>query len=95
MGGAESVTLLVSEMPFHNHNVMVSSEIADVQIPTVDVCYGRSGGGSAYIASNAGLQAMAPQMLAPAGGSLPHNNMQPYVTLNYCIALQGVFPARP
>ena len=37
---------------------------------------------------------MAPQALAPAGGSLPHNNMQPYLTLNFCIALQGVFPPR-
>src|SRR5215210_7730910 len=79
MSGTETVTLLVSEMPFHNHNVMVSSEIADVQIPTVDVTFGRSGGGSAYIASNAGIQPMAPQMLSPAGGSLPHNNMQPYL----------------
>jgi microcystin-dependent protein len=38
---------------------------------------------------------MAPQSLSPAGGSLPHNNMMPYLTLNFCIALQGVFPARP
>jgi microcystin-dependent protein len=38
---------------------------------------------------------MNPQALAPTGGSLPHNNMQPYLTLNFCIALQGVFPARP
>ena len=36
-----------------------------------------------------------PKALTPAGGSLPHNNLQPYLTLNYCIALQGVFPARP
>ena len=38
---------------------------------------------------------LAPQQLAPTGGDLPHNNMQPYLSLNYCIALQGVFPARP
>ena len=95
IGGAESVTLLISEIPVHTHNIVVSAEIADVQIPTADVAYARSGGGSAYIASNAGLQPMAPQMLAPAGGSLPHNNMQPYLTLNFCIALQGVFPPRP
>ena len=37
---------------------------------------------------------MAPQGLPPAGGGLPHNNMQPYLTLNFCIALQGVFPPR-
>jgi microcystin-dependent protein len=38
---------------------------------------------------------MAFQTLAPAGGSLPHNNMMPYLVVNFCIALQGVFPARP
>jgi microcystin-dependent protein len=38
---------------------------------------------------------MAPQAIAPSGGSLPHNNLQPYLTLNFCIALQGVFPQRP
>jgi microcystin-dependent protein len=95
IGGAESVTLLVSEMPLHNHNIMVSPEVGDVQIPTADVVYARSSNGNAYTNSNSGLQLMAPQMLAPAGGSLPHNNMQPYLTLNFCIALQGVFPPRP
>ena len=38
---------------------------------------------------------MAFQALPPAGGGLPHNNMQPYLTLNFCIALQGIFPQRP
>ena len=38
---------------------------------------------------------MAPQALSLAGGGLPHNNMQPYLTLNFCIALQGIFPQRP
>src|ERR687894_267709 len=37
---------------------------------------------------------MAPQMVTPSGGSLPHNNMQPYLTVNFCIAMQGVFPPR-
>jgi microcystin-dependent protein len=40
------------------------------------------------------LVAMSPSALSPSGGGLPHNNMQPYLTLNFCIALQGVFPAR-
>ena len=93
--GTETVTLLVSEMPIHTHSLSASTEIGDVQIPTVDTTYARSGGGSAYIASNAGLVTMAPQTLAPAGGSLPHSNLQPYLTLNFCIALQGIFPQRP
>ncbi|MGA9335525.1 MAG: phage tail protein, partial [Rudaea sp.] len=43
---------------------------------------------------NQNLVSMAPEALAPAGGDQPHNNMQPYLTLNFCIALQGVFPPR-
>jgi microcystin-dependent protein len=41
------------------------------------------------------LVGLAPETLARAGGGLPHNNMMPYLTLSFCIALQGVFPQRP
>jgi microcystin-dependent protein len=51
--------------------------------------------GLAMYAAPANMIPMAPQTLAPAGGGLPHNNMQPYLTLNFCIALQGIFPQRP
>ena len=43
----------------------------------------------------ANLTPLAPQATAIAGGSLPHNNMMPYLTLNFCIAMQGIFPQRP
>ena len=92
--GAESITLLVSEIPFHNHTLMVSSEISDVQTPTASTALGRSGGGNAWTSTVANVVQLAPQALAAAGGSLPHNNMQPYLTLNFCIALQGIFPQR-
>jgi microcystin-dependent protein len=55
----------------------------------------RSSTGSAYTTTLNPLTRMALQSLPPAGGSLPHNNMQPYLTLNFCIALQGIFPQRP
>jgi microcystin-dependent protein len=56
----------------------------------------RSSNAAAYQTNTSGnLQMMAPQALALAGGGLPHNNMQPYLTLNFCIALQGIFPQRP
>jgi microcystin-dependent protein len=93
--GTETVTLLVSEIPIHTHSLMASSDPADAQIPSVNATLARSSGGDAFTASTSGLTQMAPQALAPAGGSLPHNNLQPYLTLNFCIALQGVFPARP
>jgi microcystin-dependent protein len=48
-----------------------------------------------YIASNTGpFVNLSPNALPPAGGDQPHNNMQPYLTLSFCIALQGVFPPR-
>ncbi len=93
--GTETVTLLVSEMPLHTHSLMASSDPGDAQIPSANATLARSSGGNAYTASNAGLGQMAPQALAPAGGGLPHSNMQPYLTVNFCIAMQGVFPARP
>jgi microcystin-dependent protein len=51
-------------------------------------------GANLYQASNAGLVTMSDNAIAPAGGDQPHNNMQPYLTLNFCIALQGVYPPR-
>jgi len=95
MSGVETITLLQSEIPIHTHNVMVSADPGNVQIPVPTASIARASGGSAYSNSNAGLVQMAPQALSPTGGSLPHNNMQPYLTLNYCIALQGIFPQRP
>jgi microcystin-dependent protein len=93
--GVESITLLVSEIPLHTHTQLASPDPANVQIPVNTACLARASGGSAYSTSTAGLTPMAPQMLSLAGGGLPHNNMQPYLTLNFCIALQGVFPQRP
>ncbi len=92
-GGSESVTLLVSEIPVHTHSLMAdSSDPAESNDPTGNVMC-RSKNGNAYT-TDIKLTQMAFQGLPPAGGSLPHNNMQPYLTLNFCIALQGVFPPR-
>jgi microcystin-dependent protein len=56
---------------------------------------GRPSAGNAFVPpAGAPLVSMSNQALPPAGGSLPHNNMQPYLTVNFCIALQGVFPPR-
>ena len=95
-GGAEFVTLLQSEMPAHTHTVSASNVTAEFQAPTNQSTLARSSGANAYQTNTgASLTNMAFQTAAPAGGSLPHNNMQPYLVLNFCIALQGVFPARP
>lgn len=94
MSGTESVTLLVSEIPLHTHTLSCSIDDADLRIPSPARSLAKSSGGNIYAPTN-GTQIMAFQGLPPAGGGLPHNNMQPYLTLNFCIALQGVFPARP
>lgn len=92
-GGVETITLIESEIPSHTHLVQASDFPADRTVPDPASIMGASSGGSLY-ANPANLVTMAFQALAPAGGGLPHNNMMPYLTLNFCIALQGVFPPR-
>jgi microcystin-dependent protein len=92
-GGSETVSLLVSEIPAHSHAVRANGAPADLQLPGPTRSLARSGGGSAYQTdSTNNLVAMSPQALTSAGSGQPHNNMQPYLTFNFCIALQGVFP---
>lgn len=97
MSGTESVTLLVSEMPLHTHVLRASNQQGDVQGPTATTSIARPFGALPWVpGAPAGPQVLfAFQGLPPAGGGLPHNNMQPYLTLNFCIALQGIFPQRP
>jgi microcystin-dependent protein len=96
MGGSETVTLLQSEMPIHNHNVATHNlDAGGLQNPAPTVLLAKSSQGNAYQTTvNQSLVQMAFQALSPAGGGLPHNNMMPYLTLNFNIALQGVFPPR-
>jgi microcystin-dependent protein len=93
-GGSETVTLLESEIPAHSHALRASVEQGDNRQPSPAVALATSLGAFAYVGGSPTLNGMAFQALSPAGGSLPHNNMMPYLTLNFCIALQGVFPPR-
>jgi len=91
MGGAESITLLVSEIPLHTHILRGDEDQATFLTPQAMLI----ADGNQMFFSGATNTIMAPQALNVAGGNLPHNNMQPYLTLNFCIALQGIFPQRP
>jgi microcystin-dependent protein len=94
-GGAETVTLLQSEIPSHNHALMASNEDGSQGSLTTGITVANSVGGKLYqTVTNANLVDMNPNSLAPAGGSQPHNNMQPFLTFYFNIALQGVFPPR-
>lgn len=90
--GSQFVTLLTSEMPQHNHSMNGLVDDADIKIPDPTRVLAKSSGGNIYNTSaNANMNIQA---LSIAGGSLPHNNMMPYLTFNFCIALQGIFPPR-
>jgi microcystin-dependent protein len=94
-GGSETVSLLESEIPSHPHTMMASSDVADNNAPAGNMAAKPAGrGNNLYITTTTPLVAMNPSALAPAGGDQPHNNMQPYLTFYFCIALQGVFPPR-
>jgi microcystin-dependent protein len=91
-GGSDTVALLESEMPIHNHSVLASNQPGEDPSPSGEAL-ARSVGASLYQTGAANVT-LSPNSLAPVGGNQPHNNLQPYLTLNFCIALQGVFPPR-
>jgi microcystin-dependent protein len=89
-GGSETVSLLESEIPAHSHGVFGVND-SGLQTSPVGSLVARA---SIYQTSLTSPVNMAFAMLAPTGGDQPHNNMQPYLTFYFCIALQGVFPPR-
>ena len=92
-GGSETVTLLQTEVPQHNHLVGAQTVALGGSATPAGNTLSRPASGNLY-GSGPPNVSMAPQALAPAGGDQPHNNMMPYLTLYFCIALQGVFPPR-
>ena len=93
-GGTESITLLISEIPLHNHLWQANAAPATLNAPDTGRSIARSSIVGAYKSGANPDAQMAFQAVSPAGGSLPHNSMQPYLTYYFNIALQGVFPPR-
>ena len=92
-GGSETVTLLQSEIPAHAHTLCANVlDVADTNVPSPVASFALFSGGALFQSS--GNVQLAPQALAVAGSSLPHNNLMPYLTFHFCIALQGVYPPR-
>lgn len=93
--GAASVTLIASEMPAHTHSVSATAAPGDNPDPNGNV-WGLAGAarGTNMYSAGPGNSAMSPSAFATAGSSQPHNNMPPYLALNFIIALQGIFPPR-
>ena len=92
-GGSDTVSLLESEIPAHSHGLMGSNNVGDTPVVT-NSFMARTTFNMYQNVTNQNLTPMSPNALAPAGGDQPHNNMQPYLTFYFCIALQGVFPPR-
>ena len=92
--GSQTVSLLTSEVPVHTHTLAASASVAASRDPNNNPL-ARSRNGLAYQSVvDQNLTGMAPQAVSTAGGDVPHNNMQPYLALNFIIALQGIFPPR-
>lgn len=94
--GASTVTLLQTEIPAHNHaaQALILAE-HDTNTPSASTVLGLSAPNPIYSkVSTDPLVPFSPKAIGLTGGSQPHENMQPYLMLNFCIALQGIYPAR-
>ena len=88
--GTETVTLNSNQMPAHSHAVNANSAHSNSDQPANNFP-----ASSAHFQTTSDGTKMNPAMIGQTGGSQPHENRQPYLTLNYCIALQGIYPSRP
>ncbi|WP_266170877.1 phage tail protein [Dyella subtropica] len=93
VAGVESVTLISSEIPLHTHQANASTDAGSARNPTSGL-YGKSGTESIYGSSGGAQVVLNPATLDGGGQNQPHTNMQPYLVLNFCIALNGIYPSR-
>ncbi|MFJ7951292.1 phage tail protein [Lysinibacillus sp. NPDC096418] len=94
VGGETNVTLLESEIPSHNHVPNCNNIQTSGVDPTEVIWTDQQGKGSSLVYSTQVNLPMNPLAIQPTGGSQPHNNMQPYLGMNFIISLYGVFPPR-
>jgi microcystin-dependent protein len=97
MGGSSTVTLINSEMPLHTHTALAFDDSGTSTSPAnatwAQSLKGRVG--ENLYSSQQPDMLMNSQTVLPTGGSQPHNNMPPYLTVTFIIALEGIFPQRP
>lgn len=96
MAGLETVTLIITELPLHNHSFLGSSADATVAMPAdgVALAKGAPAGANDYYGPLSPPQTLNPAAITSTGSTEAHDNMQPYLTLNWCIATAGIFPSR-
>ncbi|KAF2341823.1 phage tail protein [Flavobacterium tistrianum] len=93
-GGEEAHTLSISELPQHTHVLQAKTDSASTNIPSSLNLLGNTVPNLVYSGQSQNFTSMNPSSLSSVGGSQPHLNMQPFLTLNFCIALQGAFPSQ-
>jgi microcystin-dependent protein len=91
--GAQNQTLTAAEMPSHTHPAACNTGAGTLAGPGGNYWAADSNGEVMYAATPSGV--LGTNILARAGGSQAHNNLMPFLALNFCIALQGIFPSRP
>jgi microcystin-dependent protein len=92
LAGVESVTLTSNQIPVHNHTILANAGGADASSPSGNVIASGSSGPRWFATSHA--VALAPAALGNAGGSQPHDNMIPFLVINFIISLFGIFPSQ-
>lgn len=94
VAGSENVTLIPQQMPAHTHTVSATTAAATTGTPGPAVMPGTVSGDTMYATDITGLTGIpaAPQSISAAGGSQPHDNLMPTLTVQYCIAIEGVYP---
>jgi microcystin-dependent protein len=92
VGGNESVTLLPAQMPAHSHNFILHASDEGGRLDSPKGNFIASGDQIKF--SDSSNVDMAQTVVSPSGGSQPHQNMQPYLVVNFIIALEGIFPSR-
>jgi microcystin-dependent protein len=93
-GGAEDITLTVNQIPVHTHALLGSNNIAGQTVPTGQVGGKNSGASNSPYGTDQPQSTLLPQAVGPTGGSQPHTNIQPYLTINFIISLFGIFPSQ-